>query len=124
MKTFKKIDNAIWLDTSEDQDGTIRANKIKPTGISILIFSFIDKNNLPRIIFENVSSVFIKTPNLESIGVENVKYTIENEGEKTYLEISCNIEGFKRYYVDFTNNIINYLLEGYHLSDSYYKAYD
>lgn len=124
METYKKIEDAIWLDTSENQDGTIRANKIKPPGISILIFSFIDKNNLPRIIFENVSSEFIKTPNLKSIEVENIKYTIENEVEKTYLDISCIIEGFKRYYVDFTNKLINYLLEGYSLSESYYKAYD
>ena len=72
MKTYKKIEDAIWLDTSENQNGTIRANKINPPGISILIFSFIDKNNLPRIIFENVASEFIKTPNLKSIGVENM----------------------------------------------------
>jgi hypothetical protein len=124
MRTFKKIDENIWADTSESQSGIISANKIKPPGINILIFSFIEKNNLPRIIFENVSSEFIKTPKLKSIGLENVPYTIENEGERIYLEITCNIEGFKRYYIDFTNKLINYLLDGLSLSDSYYKAFD
>ena len=124
MKTFKIIENNVWIDTLEDATGNITANKIKPKGIDILIFSFIDKNNLPRIIFENKSEDLIKKPKLETIGVDNVKYTIEEEGEKVYLDISCNIEGFKRYYIDFTNKLINYLIEGFSLFDSYAKAFE
>jgi hypothetical protein len=124
MRTFNKIDETIWIDTSENLNGIITANKIKPPGIKILIFSFFEKNNLPRIIFENVSSEYIKTPKLKSIGLENIKYIIENEGERTYLEITCNLEGFKRYYIDFTNKLINFLLDGFSLSDSFHKAFD
>jgi len=124
MKTFKIIENNVWIDTFEDATGNITANKIKPKGIDILIFSFIDKNNIPRIIFENKSGVLIKNPKLETMGIDNVPYTIEAEGEKVYLDISCNIEGFKRYYIDFTNKLIYYLIEGFSLFDSYTKAFE
>lgn len=124
IKIFKKIDNDVWIDTYEDLDGNITPNKIKVEGIEILIFSFIDKNNLPRIIFENNTGKIFKIPNLETIGIDNVMYTIEPEDEKVYLDISCKIEGFKRYYIDFTNKLINYLKEEFSLIESYNKAFE
>jgi hypothetical protein len=122
MKEFKKIDDKVWLETSEDINGEIRANRIRLKGIDI--FSFVDKNGIPRIIFENAMDNLIKVPKLKTIGVDNVRYTIENQVEKLYLEISCNVLGFKRYYYDFTNKLLNYLVEGFNLMDSFYKAFD
>ena len=122
MKEYEEIDDRVWLETSEDVNGEISANRIRLDGIDI--FSFVDKNGIPRVIFENAMDNLIKVPKLKTIGVDNVRYTIENQVEKLYLEISCNVLGFKRYYYDFTNKLLNYLGEGLNLEDSFYKAFD
>jgi hypothetical protein len=122
MKEYEEIDDKVWLETSEDVNGEISANRIRLDGIDI--FSFVDKNGIPRVIFENAMDNLIKVPKLKTIGVDNVRYTIENQVEKLYLEISCNVLGFKRYYYDFTNKLLNYLGEGLNLEDSFYKAFD
>ena len=56
MKIFKKIDQNVWEDTSEDDNGIILANCIKLEGFDILIFCFNDRNNIQRIIFENTNN--------------------------------------------------------------------
>ncbi len=124
MKVFKKIDDDIWLETSENQNGEIAANRIKTKNGDILIYAFLDSNKIPVIIFENVTGNIIKVPKLNSIGIDNVPYTIKNQSEKRYLEISCRVLGFKRYYYDFTNKLLNYLTEGLNLSDSFLRAFD
>ena len=123
MKIYKEINLDAWEDTSEDANGIISPNQIKIDNTDILIFCFIDINNNHRIIFENTNRIFVTDPNLDTISVDNTKYSIGTDCERMYLDLSCKIEGFKLYFIHFLNDILRHITLGYSLIDSYEKVY-
>ena len=126
MEIFDKVELNSWGGTFEDGNGIIFPNKILIKGTNVLAFVFLDKNKLSKLIIENSSKEIIKSkgPKLETLIIDNVTYNIESEGEKQYLEITCCMEGFKRYFIDFSNRLISCISDGYMLSEAYYKTFD
>jgi hypothetical protein len=122
MKIYNKINNDVWEDTFEDANGIISPNQIKIDNKNILIFCFIDVNENHRIIFENINRTFVPDPNLDTISVENTKYSIGTDCERMYLDLSCKLEGFKQYFIHFLNDILEHITLDFSLIDSYEKV--
>ena len=103
--TFSKISEQIWEGTGTGAEGII-ANKIEypvPTADN-LIFAFADEKKRFHIIFENREG-FVRVPPISGMQGVNMVYTIRETGERKYLDLICEIPGFRRYFSEFAHDL-------------------